>query len=241
MFLNKKLNLSALGKIGIEVFHEHEVDIFGDVEIEGPTFCASQLRYDTFLRIGAFANLNSSTQIGHTSLGRYCGVAQSCFIGGDKHPTDWLSSSRMFYQDDFRGFSRTFGGRKLIPHQFSGTGNPTFIGNDVLIANGCIVGRGVTIGDGAIVAAGSVVVKDVPPYAIVGGNPAKVIKFRFSDKVIADLLELSWWNYNMIDFPGLNFSNVEKFIEEFRDAKKMIDLYSAPVLSGENIFEYVIG
>lgn len=71
----------------------------------------------------------------------------------------------------------------------------TVVGNDVWIGQGATIMPGVTIGDGAIVATKSVVVRDVPPYAIVGGNPAKVIKLRFSDQQIADLLEVAWWHW----------------------------------------------
>lgn len=69
------------------------------------------------------------------------------------------------------------------------------IGNDVWIGIRCIIMDGVSIGDGAVVAAGSVVTKDVAPYAIVGGVPAKVIRFRFNDSVIEKLLQLKWWDY----------------------------------------------
>lgn len=68
------------------------------------------------------------------------------------------------------------------------------IGNDVWIGANAIILQGVTIGDGAIIAAGAVVTKDVPPYAIVGGVPAKVIKYRFSDEVILKLLQIKWWD-----------------------------------------------
>jgi len=70
------------------------------------------------------------------------------------------------------------------------------IGNDVWVGTGAIILSGVSIGDGAIVAAGAVVTKDVPPYSIVGGNPAKLIRFRFSEDQIAKLLSISWWNWS---------------------------------------------
>lgn len=71
----------------------------------------------------------------------------------------------------------------------------TVVGNDVWIGHGAIVMPGVTIGSGAIIAASAVVTRDVPPYAIVGGNPAKVIRQRFSDEVVADLLDIAWWDW----------------------------------------------
>jgi virginiamycin A acetyltransferase len=72
----------------------------------------------------------------------------------------------------------------------------TVVGNDVWIGYDSMVMPGVTIGDGAIIATRSVVVSDVPPYAIVGGNPAKVVRRRFSDEIVAALLEIAWWNWS---------------------------------------------
>src|SRR6185312_6866720 len=69
------------------------------------------------------------------------------------------------------------------------------IGNDVWIGQDVSLNRGVTIGDGAVVAGFSVVTRDVPPYAIVGGNPAKIIKYRFPEETINALLESRWWDY----------------------------------------------
>ena len=91
------------------------------------------------------------------------------------------------------------------------------VGNDVWIGNNVIVMPGVTIGNGAVIGAGAVVTKDVPPYAIVGGNPAKVIKYRFTEKQIEKLLEIKWWNwpvwkvYDNIDL--IENNNVDNFIE----------------------------
>ena len=70
----------------------------------------------------------------------------------------------------------------------------TIIGNDVWMGHGAIIKAGITVGDGTIVGAGAIVVKDVPPYAVVGGVPAKVLKYRFSEDMINDLLTTQWWN-----------------------------------------------
>ena len=92
----------------------------------------------------------------------------------------------------------------------------THVGSDCWVCPGALVMSGVTIGDGAIVGGGSVVTKDVPPYAIVGGNPAKVIRYRFTEEQIAALLEIRWW-----DWPD----------EDVRDA--------VPLLAGKDIQEFL--
>ncbi len=91
---------------------------------------------------------------------------------------------------------------------------PTIIGNDVLIMYNAMVLSGVTIGDGAIVGAGAVVTKDVPPYAIVAGNPARVIKYRFSEEQIKALLQIRWWNWTDKEIRNFEkyFHDVDTFI-----------------------------
>lgn len=76
------------------------------------------------------------------------------------------------------------------------TKGPTTIGNDVLVMYNAMILSGVTIGDGAIVGAGAVVTKNVPPYAIVAGNPARIIKYRFSEEQIEALLKIRWWDWS---------------------------------------------
>ena len=91
-------------------------------------------------------------------------------------------------------------------------GTTTNIGNDVWIGANVTTLQGVSIGDGAVVAAGAVVVKDVPPYAIVGGNPAKVLKYRFDEDVITHLLALKWWERPIAELATLPFDDVRKCI-----------------------------
>jgi acetyltransferase-like isoleucine patch superfamily enzyme len=104
-------------------------------------------------------------------------------------------------------------------------GNPAMrgdivIGNDVWVTFGSYVLSGVTIGDGAVVATGGVVTKDIPPYAIVGGNPAKIIKYRHTDEQIAALLEIKWWDWPEQEIreavPYLASEDVDAFIEYAR-------------------------
>ena len=96
--------------------------------------------------------------------------------------------------------------------------NPVTIGNDVWIgANVCIL-PGISIGDGAVLAAGAVITKDVPPYAIVGGVPAKVIKYRFSEDIIKKLLKIKWWNWEE--------EKVKKNKDLFYDPVKFVERFS---------------
>ena len=96
---------------------------------------------------------------------------------------------------------------------------PVKIGNDVWIGRGAFIKGGVTIGDGAVIAAHAVVTKDVPPYAIVCGVPAKIIKYRFDCETIKELLDLKWWNYDLADFGELNWEDVKSSISKIRTAK----------------------
>jgi chloramphenicol O-acetyltransferase type B len=118
-------------------------------------------------------------------IGSFCSIAHGVQIMADaQHVTD-IVSTYSFRRSMFRdGIERT---------RFKGG---TTIGNDVWIGSRAIVLSGVSIGDGAVVGAGSVVTKPVPPYAIVAGNPAKLIRFRFEEPIIESLLRIGWWNWD---------------------------------------------
>lgn len=118
-------------------------------------------------------------------IGKFCSIARGVTIVlGGEHNTHWISTYP---------FSAIFQNKKHIEGHPASKGD-IVIGNDVWIGTEAIILSGVHLGDGAVVAARSVVTKDVPPYAIVGGNPAKVIKYRFDETSIKLLLEKKWWS-----------------------------------------------
>ncbi|MBD3943930.1 CatB-related O-acetyltransferase [Microbacterium sp. NEAU-LLC] len=98
------------------------------------------------------------------------------------------------------------------------------IGNDVWIGGYCVIKSGITIGDGAVIASGAVVVKDVPPYTIVGGNPAKPIRLRFDQEIVDRFIALQWWSYSPSSFRDINMFDVTNFLDEMEVRKERGDL-----------------
>jgi len=148
-----------------------------------------------FLRSCSLGNMSyiaEGTSVGFTEIGAFCSIGPNVSLGGlGWHPTDRLSTHPAFYS------SRLQAGTTFVTHS-DGLDNEaelphTTVGNDVWIGAGSIVLDGVTIGDGAIIAAGAVVTKNVPPYAIVGGVPAQIIRYRFDINTITALLKWRWW------------------------------------------------
>lgn len=131
------------------------------------------------------------------SIGSFCSIADgvTIFLGGN-HRADWITTFPFGHI-----FADQLGGREIKGHP--ATKGDVTIGNDVWLAGGATVMSGVTIADGAIVGANAHVVHDVPAYAIVAGNPATVIKSRFTEEVVALLLHLRWWDLPASDIRAL--------------------------------------
>ncbi|WP_052002821.1 CatB-related O-acetyltransferase [Microvirga sp. BSC39] len=163
--------------------------------------------------IGAYSYISPRTEIQHANIGRYCSIGDNVNVRGSAHPKEWLSSHPFSYRNLY-GSSRNY----KPPLTFQGYSEKTVIGHDVWIGSRVTILPGVTIGTGAVIGAGAVVAKDVPPYAVVVGNPAKVVKYRFEQALIDRLLQSAWWSY---DLP--------KFLEQqagvpLDDPEKMLDL-----------------
>ncbi len=145
-----------------------------------------KIRYSTVKR---YTYIGAGTTVTHTDVGAFCSIAAGAAIGGGGHDLAAVSTSPIFCEGK-NVFGINFATNKFNPYK------KTTIGNDVWIANRAIILQGITIGNGAVVGAGAVVTKDVPPYAIVAGNPARIIRYRFPDNTIHSLQEIAWWNWD---------------------------------------------
>lgn len=140
------------------------------------------------VEIGRYSYVGAACSISNVSIGSFCSIASYCAIGGGNHPIGYVSTSPVF-----------LAGKNIFKTNFAeieyDEAPRTNIGNDVWIGEACYIKAGVTIGDGAIVGAHAVVTKDVPPYAIVVGVPAEIIRFRFNEETIDELRNSSWWDW----------------------------------------------
>lgn len=128
-------------------------------------------------------------EIVNCDVGAFCSIASNVVIGGNNHPMNWVSMSPVFYA-----------GRDSIKRKFStyqrDEDKRTLIGNDVWIGEKVIIKQGVSVGTGSVIGMGSVVTKDVEPYAIVGGCPARFIRKRFDEQIVSKLLDTRWWEFS---------------------------------------------
>lgn len=213
----KLKSAAVLSEFGLKNWGISSVSKLGKrLEFESPVSVCNT----TFLgvnSIGYMSYLGANCNLRNTSIGRYCSLASNIYIGSAEHPVHWFSSHPFQY----RG-SRLFDDFDVVQGQSTFV-QPTgvTIGNDVWIGERVYICSGVRVGSGAIIAAGAVVTSDVEPYSIVGGVPARVLKYRFSDGVISKFLNSEWWNYDFSKMTGqLPFENPElalSLIESFID------------------------
>tara|TARA_B100000989_G_C19448752_1_gene430738 strand:- start:18 stop:683 length:666 start_codon:yes stop_codon:yes gene_type:complete len=163
--------------------------------------------WNIFKSIGNFTFIGKNTYIENCqSIGSYCSISFDVKIGLKNHNLHTISTSPFFYKKS----------KGWVENDILLNRNPVIIENDVLISSNVLILEGVKIGNGSVVAAGSVVNKDVPPYSIVGGIPAKVIKYRFDEKTINKLISSEWWTYDFEKIKELkkDFDNPNDFLEK---------------------------
>lgn len=164
--------------------------------------------------IDRYSYIGYDGEVHNCDIGAFCSIANRFIAGGAKHPIDWVSTSPVFY--NAKGGTGLHLGHLEIP-----PAKRTYIGHDVWIGARVIVMQGIQIGNGAIIGAGSVVTKDIPPYAIAVGCPAKVIKYRFDEKTIAELQETEWWKLPDEQLLGLSkkISHPKSFCKALNNPK----------------------
>lgn len=213
--------IETLRQRGVEVLRRGggtDVVLPGAFRLEAP--CS--LKWTTYqhsIHLGAFSYQVSGFCFG-ARIGRYCSFGEDIQIGRQNHPLTWVSTSPAFYtydrminlDDGFEG-ADDYHDYRFSPSSRGVRAKITTIGNDVWIGHGALISAGVTIGDGAIVAANAVVTKDVPPYAVVAGNPAVLKKMRFPAEIIAQMLAAKWWRFAPWQLTHLDPSDPARFAD----------------------------
>ncbi|MGP5552990.1 CatB-related O-acetyltransferase [Psychrobacter celer] len=214
MFKNKNLN--------VKVFKGFEIE--GDNDFWG--------KINSLPSMGAFSYTISNFDYG-VKIGRYCSLAKNITIMGATHFPDWVSTSPVFYREGYHDLSQE------ITSNIARQKKRVNIGHDVWIGADVVLKSDINIGHGAIIASNSVVTKDVPPYMIIGGVPAKIIKPRFSERLIEELLDSQWWRFHKNDFYGMDASKPMDFIHQLNEKICVgeIEEYSPPILRFSDIIE----
>jgi phosphonate metabolism protein (transferase hexapeptide repeat family) len=158
-----------------------------------------------YASLGDFSYLGHDCQVADATIGKFCAIAAHVRIGPPNHPMERPSQHRFTYCPEYYDAAQ----RRDAAFFARRRAQRTVIGHDVWIGHGVTVLAGVTVGDGAVLAAGAVVAKDVAPYAIVGGVPARRIRDRFDPAIAAALRRIAWW-----DWP---FETVMERLAEFQD------------------------
>lgn len=169
---------------------------FLNSELEGTNFVGRNcIIYDT--KIGKCTYLGNDCEFSNCEIGRYCSISRNVHVIQGNHPTSvYVSTSPLFFSKQHMAFKKTYVNEQKFMEIKTINGKSAIIGNDVWIGANVDILAGVTIGNGAVVGANSLVTQTVPAYAVVGGVPAKIIKYRFPKEVCDKIEKTQWWNWD---------------------------------------------
>lgn len=169
---------------------------------------------------GAYSYLSPNTEASHATIGRYTSVGEQVVLGPSQHNISTFTTSPFLNQNVFN-----LPGMQSDP---SSTDQARItIGNDVWIGTRACVMDGITVGDGAVIGYGSVVTKDVPPYAVVAGSPARIIRYRFDEQTISELLDFAWWRLDIAE------AHRSQRLPDFAEPREALAFFKAGEASGD--------
>lgn len=216
------------------------LQIESDIVIEGPCAFYRTMNSESIWQVNFGLCTMGAYSYSHSNLpsslivGRYTSIAKGLRFLDFSHPVDWLSSSVAFFSPvplASKSALAEWCDRKIsdtdsnyVRKDFDPRCGKRYpiIGNDVWIGENVTLAMGISIGDGSIVASNSTVTGDVPPFAIVAGNPARVKKYRFAQTLISSIQSSCWWDYDALDFNELDYTDPKNFINSFNKLKKNI-------------------
>jgi virginiamycin A acetyltransferase len=160
--------------------------------------------------IGNYTYIAENSILHNTNVGKFCSIGPNLLCGWGIHPTNGLSTHPMFYS------TKKQNGISLSDIDKVEETKRIYIGNDVFIGMNVSILDGVKIGDGAVIGAGALVSKDIPAYAVAVGNPIKIIKYRFDESTIEQLLQIKWWEFKHEDLHLIekHFFEVDEFVKK---------------------------
>lgn len=168
--------------------------------------------------LGDYSYMDGDSMAIYTAIGKFCSIASHVRINPGNHPMQRVTQHHMTY----RRIQYSFGAADDEDFFNWRRAHRCVIGHDVWIGHGAIIMPGVSVGTGAVIGSGSIVTKDVPPYHIVAGNPARLIRRRFPEEVAAQLLAIAWWDWSreMLKERFADLYNVCHFIEKYGEGSR---------------------
>ncbi|HEG5919196.1 TPA: CatB-related O-acetyltransferase [Campylobacter lari] len=194
-------------------------------------------------KIGSFSYTGSILPA-YVDIGRYCSIAENVEIFGYQHPLHRISTASFTYEKNHIFINNASIDKigKCFPikdYNPSSSIEKLNIENDVWIGKDVLLKQGITLGNGCVVGQRAIVTKDVPPYAIVAGAPAKIIRYRFDEKTIERLLKIQWWNYHFADFHDINLNlDINKYLDMLEN--KIINNKIQKYVSNKIFFKDII-
>jgi acetyltransferase-like isoleucine patch superfamily enzyme len=169
-------------------------------------------------KMGKYSDIGYDCTIINTEIGSFCSLGANIIIGGAGHTVDWISTSPVFNEN------KDHLPKKFSLHKFN-LESKNSIGNDVWIGNNVLIKAGVKVGDGVVIGMGSIVTKDIPPYEIWAGNPAKFIKNRFNENEKKELLKMQWWYWDD--------DKISKYAPYFNDVPELVKRFKLENITNE--------